>query len=90
MHAGAATHKPLTDRQRRFVEAFHDMEPSGGRLCAAKAARFAGYAWPLLTRHPSPDFSPAETLDSHGASPETPSRSNHARDISGHFGTPAP
>jgi hypothetical protein len=38
--------KPLTDRQRRFAEAFVDMEPEGGRLCAAKAARLAGFAWP--------------------------------------------
>ena len=36
----------LTDRQRRFIEAFLDVSEAGGRLCAAKAARIAGYAWP--------------------------------------------
>jgi hypothetical protein len=38
--------KSLTDRQRRFVKAFYDMSPTGAQLCAAKAARIAGYAWP--------------------------------------------
>jgi hypothetical protein len=41
-----ATSKPLTDRQRRFVAAFYDLSPEGGRLVATRAARIAGYRWP--------------------------------------------
>lgn len=37
----------LTDRQRRFVDLFHDRDdPRRTWCCATRAAAAAGYAWP--------------------------------------------